>query len=409
MRTASDAVIIVGGGPVGAFTAWNLAKLGVKVKVFEEHSEVGIPSHCAGHLSIRGLKSLGLAKLPADIVENTYSGANFYSTEGTKFSVRLPKPVTCSVNRVLFDKFLMGKATEAGAEVSLNSRVDSLILDGGKVRGVRVKQLNKGENLCEARVVVDCEGVSSRLAKQAKLVFPARQDLVYGVEAEVENAENMASDEVGVYMGNDFAPGFYAWLMPRRDGSAKVGLASTRGNPKELLYKFITKHPVASKQLSKAKVKRTTFHTISLGGPIPRTCSDGLIAVGDAASQVKPTTGGGVVLGLTCAKIAAKVVAEAVTRNDASALFLKQYQNRCDRVLGFDIKTMLMIRRVIFSLPNKKIDEALRFCNRFKVGEALNNVEEIDLQGQTLLRTIGKPSLLVGLAYFLLLYLTANP
>ena len=71
--------IVIGGGPVGSYAALNLAKLGVKVSVFEEHPEIGLPSHCAGHISIRSLRSMGLYPLPNGIVENTFDTANFYS------------------------------------------------------------------------------------------------------------------------------------------------------------------------------------------------------------------------------------------------------------------------------------------------------------------------------------------
>ena len=55
-------IAIVGAGPAGAFTALNLAKLGLaqKVAVFEEHDIVGRPSHCAGHLNIKSSNKLGI-------------------------------------------------------------------------------------------------------------------------------------------------------------------------------------------------------------------------------------------------------------------------------------------------------------------------------------------------------------
>jgi len=55
MADIQDA-IVVGGGPVGSFAALILSKLGKKVTVFEEHSQIGSPSHCAGHISIKSLK-----------------------------------------------------------------------------------------------------------------------------------------------------------------------------------------------------------------------------------------------------------------------------------------------------------------------------------------------------------------
>ena len=55
-KIQSADAIVVGGGPVGSYAALNLAKLGVKAKVFEEHPTIGFPSHCAGHISIRSLR-----------------------------------------------------------------------------------------------------------------------------------------------------------------------------------------------------------------------------------------------------------------------------------------------------------------------------------------------------------------
>ena len=170
--------------------------------------------------------------------------------------------------------------------------------------------------------------------------------------------------------------------MPKLDGTAKVGLATKAGNPQEFLARLMRKHPVASKQLAKAEIKNMAFHPITLGGPITKTYSNGFLVVGDAASQVKPTTGGGVVFGLTCAKEAAEVVTEAIRRNDTSSVFLHQYQNRCDSSLGFDFRTMLRLRKFIYSLSDEKMEKALRFGNRFKLDETLRDIDETDLQGK---------------------------
>ena len=408
METASDAVV-VGGGPVGCFAGWNLARQGIKTTVFEEHPEVGVPSHCAGHLSIRSLKNLGLYPLPDGIVENTFSGANFYSATGTKFSVRLKKPVTCAINRALFDRFLAHKAEEAGASFHLGSRVQSLILSNEVASGVIWEKEGSQEARTSARIIVDAEGISSRLLRQAGLASLNSRRLVYAVQAEVENAENVVMDEVEVYLGNEYAPGFYGWLIPRPNGTAKVGLGTKTGSPKENLQRLMRKHPVASKQLGKAKVTRIAFHPITLGGPVTKTYADGFLAAGDVASQVKPTTGGGVIFGLTCARIAAEVAAEAIRKDDTSSAFLKTYQERCTDALGFDFGVMLRARRFLDSLSDEKIDEALRFAARFGLDKSLGDVDEIDFQGRTLMKMLTKPSAFAGLAYFLLVYLTANP
>jgi digeranylgeranylglycerophospholipid reductase len=282
-------------------------------------------------------------------------------------------------------------------------------MEAALVKGVTVKQGDKAEERFPAKIVVDAEGISSRILRVTGLSGLNRERLVYAVEAEVENVKDVELNAVEVFLGKNYAPGFYAWLMPRLDGTAKVGLATKTGIPKEFLQRLMLKHPVASKQLAKAKITRITFHPITLGGPIFKVYSDGFLAVGDVASQVKPTTGGGVIFGLTCAGIAAEVADEAILRNDVSSNFLQMYQKRYKDMLSFDFNVMLRIRRFLDSLSDEKVDEVLRFCARIGLDKALENIREIDFQGQALLKILTKPAMFAALAYFLKLYLSANP
>ncbi len=146
--------VVVGGGPVGSYTAQHLAKLGASVTVYEEHPTVGLPSHCAGHISIKSLKNMGLYPLPKGIVENTFCAANFYSPQGTKFTLHLSCPVTAAINRARFDQLLASQADAAGARFALGSRVQSLLIEDGCVRGVNV-QSNSAQETVHAKLVID--------------------------------------------------------------------------------------------------------------------------------------------------------------------------------------------------------------------------------------------------------------
>ena len=399
---------VAGGGPAGSFFALNLAKRGVDVTVFEEHSQVGLPSHCTGHLSIRGLRNLGLYPLPEGIVENTFSAANFYSSTGTKFNVSLSKPVTCVINRSKFDAYLRDMAKNAGVEYVLSTPVRSLLVEDGFVRGLEVARGDGSEVRFPAKLVVDAEGISSRLLRQAGLQPLNPAGLVYGVEAEVENVKDLEENTVEVYVGKDYAPGFYGWIVPRTDGSAKVGLATQNGNPKEFLDRFMRHHSVASRQLKNSKVRNMVFHAITLGGPIQKTYRNGFLAVGDCASQVKPTTGGGVIFSLTCAKIAADVGAESLRKNDLSSVALAAYQKRFMNLLGFDVGIMLKARKAINSFSDEKIDHAMRFALKVGFDKSLRDVDEIDFQGHTLISMIRKPVSYATLTYLIALYFLSS-
>jgi geranylgeranyl reductase family protein len=407
MKDISD-VIVVGGSSCGSFAAFNLAKRGIDVAVFEEHPEIGIPSHCAGHLSIKGLKSLGLYPLPDSIVENVFYGAKFFSPKGKIFAVRFSKPMTCTVDRVLFDKHVAQMAEDAGAAYFLGSHVDSLIVDDASVKGVTIKREDRIENR-RARLVVDAEGVSSRLLKQIGLQTFDSSRLVSAVEARVEGVKDVETDVVEVYLGENYCPGFYGWLIPCRNEEAKIGLAVNKGNPRVFLERLVSKHPVASQKLRNARFAHMGFHPITLGGPIQRAYSDGFLAVGDVASQVKPTTGGGVVLGMNCANIAAEVASEALVKGDVSSRFLSAYQKRCNKLLGFDVKMMLRMRRLLDSLSDEDIERAIEMCEKLGLAKTLRNVEEIDFQGKALLRLLQDPRAMWAILYFLRFYLSANP
>jgi hypothetical protein len=77
--------------------------------------------------------------------------------------------------------------------------------------------------------------------------------------------------------------------------------------------------------------------------------------------------------------------------------------------LGFDFSVMLRLRRFLDSLSDEKLDEVLRFCARIGLDKTMANVEEIDFQGQILLKILTKPAVLAALAYFLKLYLSTKP
>ncbi len=404
MEHDSSDVLVVGGGPSGSFTALNLAKLGCNVEVLEEDSGIGLPCHCAGHLSLRGLRRLGLYPLPRRVVENTYCGAIFHSPEGNQFRVHCSSPITCSVNRVLFDKYIAKLAQEAGVDYLLNSKVESLIIEEGFVKGV-VTERERDKVRLPAKLVVDAEGVSSRIVKQTGLASPRHHMLLKAVETETENVRDTEEDTVEIFLGEKYAPGFYAWLMPTSDGKAKVGLAAERGNPRQLLKRLMFKHPVASEKLSKAKISHISFHSIPVGGPIPKTFLDGFLVVGDAASQVKPTTGGGVIFGMTCGRIAAETAYEALCKDDFSSDFLQIYQKRCQEKLEADIRFMLRIRRMLYALSDDKLDDLIDFFTKIGLEQTLQNLEEIDFQRLLLLRTLWNPRIVLAVSYLLLSYL----
>lgn len=404
MNQKSIDAVVVGGGPCGSLAAWTLAKLGADVAVFEEHREIGLPSHCAGHVSLKGLKRLGL-HLPQKIFENKIYGAVFYSPSGLEFRVKRSSPVTCVLNRELLDKHLAELAMKAGAQYFTGRRVISLVSKSGVVAGVSVSRKRAKETVA-SNIVIDAEGCSSLLLKRVGLQTLDRSMVVNAIQAEVDQVDDM--DMVEVYLGRKYAPGFFAWIIPKKNGSAKVGLATKAGDPREYLRRLMQKHPVASKRLMKSKITSLSMHPISLGGTIPKTYANGLLVVGDAASQVKPTTGGGIIFGLLCAKIAGEVAYEAVKNGDFSEKFLSRYQFRWKKSIGFELNVMRQLRKRLNRLSDGQMDKIIGLCSRFGVAKALEDAGDVDYEGSALVRMIPYPAILVLALYFVVCSFTSS-
>ncbi len=402
--TDSSDVVVVGAGPCGSYSASVAAKLGMDVAVCEEHKEIGVPAHCLGHLSLSGLKRLGL-NLPTGVVENEFKGAVFHSPSGKRFKVKLDSPVTCVVNRKSLDRHLAELAMKAGTQYQLQSRVELLHLEREFVKGVVVDRGSSRETLT-SKIVIDAEGVTSSLLKKAGLQTLDRSMVVNAVETEVERTDDLDDDIVEVYFGKRYAPGLFAWIVPKRDGSAKIGLAAKSGNSRDYLHRFMQKHPIASLKLRKSEITNLSFHPLSLGGPIPKTYSNGLLIVGDAASQVKPTTGGGVIFGLLCSEIAGEVACEAMKNNDFSESFLSRYQRRWKEEIGLDLRVMRQLRKLLDRLSDKQMDKAISLCSKLGVNTVLEEVGDLDFQGRSLIHMLRHPNVLALALYSLFSSLT---
>ncbi|MDH5782387.1 MAG: NAD(P)/FAD-dependent oxidoreductase [Candidatus Bathyarchaeota archaeon] len=406
MNQESLDAIVVGGGPCGSSAALALAKLGVDVAVFEEHKEIGLPSHCAGHVSLNGLKRLGL-RLPRRIFENKINGAVFYSPSGSEFRVKRSSPVTCVLNRELLDKHLAELAMKAGVRFLTGLRVNSLVLKSGVVVGVSVSRKQAKETIA-SKIVIDAEGCSSLLLKRVGLQTLDRSMVVNAIQAEVDKVSNVDSNMVEVYLGQKYAPGLFAWVIPKRDGSDKVGLATKRGDPREYLRRFMQKHPVASKRFMKSKIASLSMHPISLGGAIPKTYANGLLVVGDAASQVKPTTGGGIIFGLLCARIAGEVAYEAIENRDFSEKFLSRYQFQWRKLIGFDLAMMLRLRKMLNRLSDDEMDKIINLCTKLEINKVLEEAGDEDFMGSSLIRMLPHPAALTTALYFLFYSVTSH-
>ena len=395
MGTNSVDVAIVGCGVSGASAAIAAATRGLSVSIFEEHKQVGEPSHCSGHVGILAFKQFA-PKIPTRIIENEIRGAVLHPPNGKPLTLHRAKPVTWVLNRAEFDKYLASLAVRSGASLLLGARVDSFERTGGTVR-LGTNGSNAAEISC--KVLIDASGCGASISKYVGLAKPGRGMLVNSAQFSVENLTDVDDDFVEVFFGQNYAPGFFGWIIPRGDGSAKVGIAAGgRANVRDCFLRFIHRHPVVSRKLKHSKLLTAPmYHPIPVGGARSRTYADNIISVGDAASQVKPTTGGGIVFGLACGGIAGESAANAVEVGDVSSARLESYEKAWRRLIGLDLSAMSWLRKLLYRLPDRQLDRIFGISTELKADDILNKTADIDFQGRTLLSLARDPRLFITL------------
>jgi flavin-dependent dehydrogenase len=207
---------------------------------------------------------------------------------------------------------------------------------------------------------------------------------------------NVDPDYVEIHTGKRVAPNFFAWVIPLGGERARVGLACKGRNLKKQLNNFIAERFGGG---SRAELVATRSGSIVTCGPIEKTYDDSLLVVGDAAGQVKPTTGGGVILGGICASIAGEVAARAVREDGLTSAFLRRYEVLWRRRLGREFTVAGLARRVISRLSDRQIDKLFRIVIKERLQGELSIEGDIDFQGRMILKLLKRRDILTVLPF----------
>ena len=339
-------VAIVGAGPAGLTAARHLASRGHDVVVLEEHGEVGVPVHCTGVL---GMDAFSEFPLPERAVLGTTRGATFIAADGSSVSVDTERTQAAVVDRAVFDRALADASLASGAEVRRGTRVRSI--DVG-ARGVTITA--EGAGRVHARSCVLACGANYRFNRQLGLGVPRS----FVQSAQLERALPGPSS-VEVHLGRDVAPGGFAWAVPfRRDGDphTRIGLmceSRALAHFRRFAGRLRTRLGVASPTWPDPRLKILPL------GPVARTYASRLLAVGDAAGLVKPTTGGGIYYSLVSGRIASETLDEALRADDLRDVRLRRYELEWRDRLGAEIRIGLAFRTLVSRMNDTAIDAVI--------------------------------------------------
>lgn len=335
-------VLIIGAGPAGLSAAARLAAAGRDALVLEEHDVIGRPVHCTGVL---GHDAFAEFDLPRDTILSITRSATFRAGHGEPVLVESDRVIATVVDRPLFDAALAARAQAAGAEIRTAARVDGVEVTPSGV----TLTMRDGAPVHGRALVLAC-GANYRFNRALGLGIPR----AYVQSAQVE-LPFAALPHIDVRMGRVIAPGGFAWAVPFVRGGetyARLGLLCET----EARARFNGFFAEMSRQYgSSAGMPAPRMKMLPLG-PVRKTVADRIIAVGDAAGLVKPTTGGGIYYGLLSGRYAAETLDACLASDQLTERHLRPYETRWRERIGPDIRAGLLFRRLASRLGDTSID-----------------------------------------------------
>jgi flavin-dependent dehydrogenase len=268
-------VHIVGAGPAGAVAAISALRNGFDAIISEDHPQAGLPENCSGLLSKEGLRSLeGFIDYRRSVI-NPIHGANIHFLDEKLSVSREAVGFVCS--RAAMDQALAAKAEEEGAKVNYNERVTGSFHAGN---------------------IIGADGPLSSVAR--RFGFPRIKRYASTLQARMGyRCED--PHRVEVFLSNSMFPGFFGWVIPHDEYTAELGVGSMLPHDVSRAWRGLLR----LKGIGDAP--RPRGHVIPLSvrqSTAMRKEGRNVLLVGDAAGQVKSTTGGGVVFGANCAMLA---------------------------------------------------------------------------------------------------------
>ena len=353
-------VLVIGAGPAGSAAARHAALGGADVILIDKKSEIGTPKRCAEGIYDHGLKWLGIEPDPQWAVQRI-NGGTIISPDKTRLTLDetiLPEKGYI-VERKVFDKYMAMDAARAGAQIMVKTLAKSILKDDSDGSSIIVDCEQMGEIIeIKAKIVIAADGPESKVAKAFGINSTIKpQDMMAGVQYEMVGVNCERMDLIELHLGA-FANGGYAWVFPKGEDIANVGIGIP-GNSKrpaiEYLNEFIESYP----PLNDAKAVELNVGGDPIGGMIEQIYDDNLLVCGDAAGQVDPITGGGIILGMLGGMTAGKVAAKAIIDKDYSKERLEEYYIEYDEITQGAIPKLKVAHEVYRSLDDKDLNQII--------------------------------------------------
>jgi digeranylgeranylglycerophospholipid reductase len=342
-------VIIVGGGPAGTTAARYAAMGGAKVLVLEKDREIGVPVRCGEAVDHEGLAPF--IEPDKKFVAAEIRNFKLIAPDGTAVKPNI-EGVGYVLDRKVFDYELARIAADEGAEIVTKAYVDGIERNDSSVTGVTAQYHGRQLKL-KSKVVIGADGVESRVGRWAGIdTTVSMHDMESAAQVTAANVD-VEQDTCYFYFGEKYAPGGYLWVFPKGNKTANIGLAvaADRSKQKHAL-KFLEEF--MDEMFPHASVLTKLAGGVPCAETLDKITMPGLMLIGDAAHQVNPVSGGGIISGMIAGKMAGTVAARIVKENDMG--LLGDYEKEWQESLGTRHHRYYKIKKVIYKFRDSELN-----------------------------------------------------
>lgn len=354
-------LVVVGAGPAGAIAARQAKRSAPELDVLllERDRAVGAPVRCAEGVGDAGLREFADPD-GAPWVSRKITRVIFLAPDDTEVKVA-ERDVGWILDRTRFDAFLAADAVAAGATLLVGTEATGMTRQPDGRWAVAVRGPG-GHETYRARVVVGADGVETMVGRWAGLDtrVPARD--MESCAQYVMNGIEFDPDAIYLQFGDRIAPGGYAWLFPKTERVANVGLGlvalKTDGrSARQYLDAWIAR-----------RYPRGARTGYTVGGVIVHTTikqpyTDGVLIAGDAAHMINPLSGGGIVNAMKAGRLAGRTAAAAIRERDTRASRLACYHAAWMQLLGDDHLRYYRIKQALEGLDDDFFNRLARTVN----------------------------------------------
>jgi digeranylgeranylglycerophospholipid reductase len=387
-------VAVVGGGCAGLWAAYTAAEAGALTLLVERSRSIGERIVCAEGVGAAGMGQFG--DLAPECVAASIDGAGLYDPEGRCIDLAEPG---CGyvLKKDIFLRTLALAASRSGAETRMGTEALAVRPLG---EGGLVLDLDGDGGRCSvtAKAVVGADGIESSIGRRLGIQRALRPLELFSCAQYVLGGVDLDPKRVEFHFGHEIAPGGYAWVFPKGEDVANVGVGVIcSGRNETTPYGYLRRFK--ARRCPEAEVLAQVVGGVPVARAPFGAHGYGVFLAGDAGRVADPLSGAGIVPGMQTAVLAARAaVAHALGGSSAREAGLEF--KRSLKALFRDRSIRFAMRKIMARLSDREAARMLTLVGEYASRESVlrgDPFNVVKFMVKAMPRTFGLVRHLVGI------------